>query len=89
MCVEFRDLDKACPKDYFPLPHINILVNNTAGSALMSFMDGFSGYNQINMAHRDMAKAIFTTEWGIYYYTVMPFRLKNAGATYQRMTLIT
>ena len=89
MCVEFRDLDKACPKDYFPLLHINILVNNTAGSALMSFMDGFLGYNQINMAPRDMAKAIFTTEWGIYYYTVMPFRLKNTGATYQRMTLIT
>ena len=89
MCVEFRDLDKACPKDYFPLPHINILVNNTAGSALMSFMDGFLGYNQINMAPRDMAKAIFTTEWGIYYYTVMPFRLKNASTTYQRMTLIT
>ena len=89
MCVEFRDLDKACPKDYFPLLHINILVNNTTGSALMSFMDGFLGYNQINMASRDMAKAIFTTELGIYYYTVMPFRLKNAGATYQRMTLIT
>ena len=85
MCVDFRDLNKTCPKDDFPLPHIDVLVDNTAGSALMFFMDGFSGYNQIKTAHKDMTKTIFTTEWGIYYYTVMPFGLKNAGATYQRM----
>ena len=51
----------------------------------MSFMDGFLGYNQIKMAPKDMTKTTFTTEWGIYYYTVMPLDLKNAGATYQRM----
>jgi len=50
MCMDFRDLNKICPKDYFPLPHIDVLVDNTAGSALMSFMDGFSGYSQIKMA---------------------------------------
>ena len=87
MCVDFRDLNKACPKDDFPFPHIDVLVDNTAGSALMSFMDGFSEYNQIKMASKDMSKTIFTTEWGIYCYTVMPFCFKNAGAIYQRMAI--
>jgi hypothetical protein len=85
MWVDFRDLNKACPKDDFPLPHIDVLVDNTKGSALMSFMDGFSGYNQIQMAPKDMTKTTFVMEWGIYCYTIMPFGLKNASATYQRM----
>ena len=85
MCMDFRDPNKACPKDDFPLPHIDVLVDNTIGNALMSFMDGFSGYNQIKMASKDMAKTTFTTEWRICCYTVMQFGLKNAGATYQRM----
>ncbi|XP_077248956.1 uncharacterized protein LOC143888427 [Tasmannia lanceolata] len=84
MCVDFTDLNKASPKDDFPLPHIDILVDNTAGHALLSFMDGFSGYNQIKMAPEDMIKTAFITEWGTYCYKVMPFGLKNAGATYQR-----
>ena len=54
MCVDFRDLNKACPKDDFPGPYIDVLVDNTVGSALMSFMDGFSRYNQIKMAPKDM-----------------------------------
>ena len=62
MCVHFRDLNKACPKDDFFIPHIYILVDNTAGSALMSFMDGFLGYNQIKMAPKDMTKTTFTIE---------------------------
>ena len=62
MCVDFRDLNKACPKDDFPLPHIDVLVDNMEGSALMSFMDGFSRYNQIKMAPKDMTKTTFTTE---------------------------
>ena len=85
MYVDFRDLNKACPKNDFPLPHINVLVDNMARSALMSLMDGFLGYNQIKMAPKDMTKTTFTTEWGIYCYMVMPFGLKNARATYQRM----
>lgn len=85
MCVDYRDLNKACPKDDFPLPHIDILVDNAANSQMLSFMDGFSGYNQILMAEEDKLKTSFTTEWGIYCYRVMPFGLKNAGATYQRM----
>ena len=62
MCMDFRDLNKACPKDNFPLPHIDVLVDNIAGSALMSFMDDFSGHNQIKMAPKDMTKTIFTIE---------------------------
>ena len=83
--VDFRDLNKACPKDDSSLPHIDVLVDNTTSSALMSFMDGFAGYNQIKLSPRDMTKTTFTTEWGMYCYIVMPFGLKNASATYQRM----
>ena len=82
MCMDFRDLNKACLKDDFPLPHIDFLVDIMAGSALMSFMNGFLGYNQIKMASKDMTKTTLTTEWEIYYYMVMPFGLKNARATY-------
>ena len=85
MCVDFRNLNKACPKDDFPIPHIDVFVDNTAGSALMSFMDGFSGYNQIKMTPKDKIKTTFTSKWGIYCYMVMPFGLKNAGAIYRRM----
>uniref|UniRef100_A0A2N9G339 Integrase catalytic domain-containing protein n=1 Tax=Fagus sylvatica TaxID=28930 RepID=A0A2N9G339_FAGSY len=77
MCVDFKDLNRTCPKDDFPLPLIDVLVDNTAGIALMSFMDGFSGYNQILMAPEDMMKTTFVTEWGIHCYTVMSFGLKN------------
>ena len=64
MCVDFRDLNKANPKDDFPLPHIDISVDNTAGHALLSFMDRFLGYNQIKMAPEDMEKTSFITPWG-------------------------
>ena len=62
MCMDFRDLNKICPNDDFPLPHIDVLVDNTAGNVLMSFMDGFSGYNQIKMAPKDMTKTTFTID---------------------------
>ena len=84
VCVDFRDLNKASPKDDFPLPHMDLLVDSTAGHPMLSFMDGFSGYNQILMASEHMEKTAFITEWGTYCYRVMPFGLKNAGATYQR-----
>ena len=84
MCVDYRDLNRASPKDDFPLPHIDVLVDNTAQHAFFSFMDGFSGYNQIKMASDDMEKTTFITPWGTFCYKVMPFGLKNAGATYQR-----
>jgi len=84
MCVDYRDLNRASPKDNFPLPHINVLIDNTTNFALFSFMDGFSGYNQIKMAPEDMEKITFVTLWGTFCYKVMSFGLKNAGATYQR-----
>jgi len=84
VCVDYRDLNKASPKDDFPLPHIDILVDNAARNATYSFMDGFSGYNQIRMAEEDKEKTTFVTPWGTFCYKVMPFGLKNAGATYQR-----
>ena len=87
MCIDFWDLNKVCPKDDLPLSHINVLVDNTIGSALMSFMDVFSGFNQIKMAPKDTTKTTFVIEWGIYCYTIMPFWLKNARATYQRMAI--
>ena len=85
VCVDFRDLNKASPKDDFPFPHIDLLVDSTVGHSMLSFMDGFSGYNQIMMALDDMEKTTFITEWGNYCYRVMPFGLKNAGTTYQRV----
>ena len=84
MCVDYRDLNQASPKDNFPLPHIDVLVDNMANFALFSFMDGFSGYNQIKMAPEDMENTTFVTLWGMFCYKVMSFGLKNAGATYQR-----
>ena len=84
MCVDYQDLNKVSPKDNFPLPHIDTLVDNMAKHSLFSFMDGFSGYNQIKMAPEDMKKTTFLTMWGTFCYKVMPFGLKNAGATYQR-----
>ncbi|KAL4271635.1 hypothetical protein GQ457_13G011690 [Hibiscus cannabinus] len=84
MCVDYRDLNRASPKDNFPLPHIDTLVDNTAGHSFFSFRDGFSGYNQIKMCPEDMEKTTFVTMWGTFCYKVMPFGLKNARATYQR-----
>uniref|UniRef100_A0A2N9G179 Reverse transcriptase domain-containing protein n=1 Tax=Fagus sylvatica TaxID=28930 RepID=A0A2N9G179_FAGSY len=83
-CVDFRNLNKACPKDEFPLPNMDLLIDSAAGHAMFSFMDGFSGYNQIRMSTRDAEKTAFRTPIGNFYYTVMPFGLKNVGATYQR-----
>ena len=78
MCVDFMDLNKACPKDSFPLPRIYQLVDSKAGHKLLTFMDAFSGYNQIKMAEEDQEKTAFITSQGLYCYKVMPFRLKNA-----------
>ena len=81
-CIDYSDLNKACPKDCFPLPRIDQLVDATAGHGLMSFMDAYSGYNQIPMHAPDQEHTSFITDKGLYCYNVMPFGLKNAGATY-------
>ena len=85
MCVDFTNLNKACPKDSFPLPRIDQLMDSTAEHKLLTFIDAFSGYNQIRMAKKDQEKTTFITSQGLYCYKVMPFGLKNAGATYQRL----
>ena len=85
LCINFIDINKACPKDSFPLPRIDLIVDATAGHELLSFMDAFSGYNQISMDPDDQEKTSFVTAQGTYCYQVMPFGLKNAGATYQRL----
>ena len=85
LCIDFTDLNRACPKDSFPLPRIDLIVDATAGHELLSFMDAFSGYNQIIMDPNDQEKTSFVTRQGTYCYLVMPFGLKNAGATYQRL----
>ena len=66
VCVDFRDLNKASSKDDFPIPHIDMLINNTIEHLMLSFMDGFFRYNQILMALEDMEKTFFITEWGTY-----------------------
>jgi hypothetical protein len=83
--MEFTYLNKACPKDSFPPPRINLWVDSTFGHELLSFMDGFLGYNQIQMDESNQDKIAFITDRGLYCYKVMPFGLKNARATYQRL----
>ena len=85
MCVDFTDLNKACPKDLYPLPNIDTLVDSASSCKMMSFLDAFSGYNKIKMHPRDESKTAFMTDTCSYCYKVMPFGLKNAGATYQRL----
>ena len=82
MCVDFTDLNKACPKDSYPLPRVGVLVDSTARHQLLSFMDTFSGYNQIQMHEDDQEKTSFVTSQGLFCYRVMPFGLMNVGVTY-------
>ena len=83
--MDFTDLNKVCPKDPFPMPWIDQLVDATVGHSRMSFLDAFQGYHQIPLALSDQEKTAFMTPIGNYHYKVMPFNLKNAGSTYQRM----
>ena len=85
VCVDYTDLNDACPKDSFPLPCIDQIVDASVGHGMLSFMDAFSGYHQIPMHPPDAEKTSFITPHGLYCYNVMPFGLKNAGATYQRL----
>lgn len=83
--MDFTDLNKACPKDPFPMPQIDQLVDATVSHPRMSFLDPFQGYHSIPLALDDQEKTAFFTPTGNYHYKVMPFGLKNAGSTYQRM----
>ncbi|GJV77167.1 reverse transcriptase domain-containing protein [Tanacetum coccineum] len=85
MCVDFKDLNKACPKDSYPLPEIDRKVESLCGYPFKCFLDAYKGYHQIKMVKEDEEKTTFIKSQGIYYYSKMPFGLKNAGATYQRL----
>ena len=83
VCVDFTDLNRACPKDPFPMSKIDQLVDATYGHPRMSFLDSLQGYNQIALAIEDQEKTTFITPNANYHYAVMPFGLKNVGITYQ------
>ncbi|GKA45264.1 reverse transcriptase domain-containing protein [Tanacetum coccineum] len=85
MCMDFTDLNKACPQDCYPLPEIDWKVESLCGYPFKCFLDAYKGYHQIQMAESDEEKTAFHTSHGVYCYTKMPFGLKNAGATYQRL----
>jgi hypothetical protein len=82
MCIDFTALNKHCPKDYFPLPRIDQIIDSTASCECLSFLDAYSRYNQIRLKVK--GKTAFITPHGVYCYMTMPFGIKNAGATYQR-----
>ena len=85
LCVDYTDLNDVCPKDSFPLPRIDQIVDASAGHGMLSFLDSFSGYHQIPMHSPDAEKISFIPPHGLYCYNVMPFGLKNTRATYQRL----
>ncbi|KAI5316275.1 hypothetical protein L3X38_045451 [Prunus dulcis] len=86
ICVDYRNLNEASPKDEYPMPMADMLIDGAAHNQMLSFMDGNAGYNQIMMAEQDIHKTAFMCPGhiGAFEYTVMPFGLRNAGATYQR-----
>jgi hypothetical protein len=86
VCIDFRDLNAATPKDEYPMPVAEMLVESAAGYEYLSMLDGYSGYNQIFIAEEDVSKTAFRCPGaiGTYEWIVMPFGLKNVGATYQR-----
>ena len=85
ICVEFTELNKAYPKDSYPLPRIDLLVDSTARHQFLNFMDAFSSYNQIMFKEFNQEKTSFITSQGLFCYKVMPFGLKNVGVTYQKL----
>ena len=87
MCVDYTGLNKACPKDPFPLPCIDQIVDSTSGYETLCFLDAYSGYHQIVMKESNQLMTSFITPFGSFYYISMSFGLKNAGATYKRCML--
>ena len=88
MCVDYTDLNKACPKDEYPLPRIDQIVDSTFKCKLLCFLDAYSGYHQISMCIDDEKKTAFVTPFGVYCYIKMPFDLKNVGSTYHKCVYI-
>jgi len=77
MFVNFTDLNKACPKDSYPLPSIDSLVDSASGCQLLNFLEAFSGYNQIRMHPKDESKTTFMVEFAVFCYKVMPLALRT------------
>jgi hypothetical protein len=86
MCIDFTSLNKACPKDNFPLPRIDKIVDSAAGCEVMSLLDCFSGYHQIYMKEEYKASTSFITPFDTYCFIRMPEGLKNVGSTFSRLT---
>jgi hypothetical protein len=84
LCIDFRSLNRASIKYHFPLPNMEMVLQQVVGSQMMSLLDGFSSYNKIKEKRVDKYKTIFITHWGTVAYERMPFGLSNAGATFQR-----
>jgi hypothetical protein len=82
--VDFRDLNRASIKDNYPLPNMEMLLQEVTSSTLMSRLDGFFGYNQVLVVEEDRLKIYFIAPWETYAYVCMPFGLKNVGANFQR-----
>jgi hypothetical protein len=85
VCVDYTSLNKHCPKDPFPLSRIDQIIDSTAGCVRLFFLDAYSGYNQIKLKKEDEEKTTFITPYSVFCYQVMPFGLKNVGATYHRI----
>ena len=83
ICVDYRELNKATKKDHFPLPFIDQVLDTLVGKKYFSFLDGYSGYNQISIALEDKDKTTFICPWGTFAYSILPFGLCNALATFQ------
>lgn len=84
ICVDFMMLNEQTIKDPFLIPFTDTMLDQVAGYEMYSFVDGYSGYNHVSLAPEDREKTTFITEWGAFYYLVMPFGLCNAPATFQR-----
>jgi hypothetical protein len=84
MCIDYTNLNKACTKDPYPLPRIDQIVDSTSGCDLLSFLDAYSGFHQIQMSRKDRKHTAFVTVDGLYYYVVMPYSLKNSLPTFVR-----
>jgi hypothetical protein len=83
VCVDYRDINKTCPKENYPTPFVDQIVDDCVRNEIFSLMDGFSGYNQINILPTDQHKTTFIFPWGTFAYRKLPFGLKNIGATFQ------
>ena len=87
VCQDFQKLNAATKKDYFLLPFTDIILDHVSGQECYSFLDGFSGYNQVSIRMEDQLKTTFTTEWGTFAFNRMPFGLCNAPGTFQRLMM--